>query len=307
MRHAAVAIGVASMLSARSVGASGDVTGSLGRGGAVHGDISRTAGETDRVTIDLDAGATLDLRLTSTFRASLTLTDPDASTIDLGFTSGARLRTSIPIAKSGTHMLAITSADGSQGSYAIVAKTKWMRTVPISGSGEQVIDVPVPAGARIGCTVVAARGAAGLPEVLSLADPNGAELLQGAIAPKGRIAQLRPTSVSIGGIYQLGIAPNDDTSAWAGRVTRIVRRTPSTSLTLANGLDEISFRDDGVGAIFVRHCASCHGFATSYQGVRSEARTALGKMASGSMPPGGGVSRAEVALVRAWISTGLNP
>jgi hypothetical protein len=30
-------------------------------------------------------------------------------------------------------------------------------------------------------------------------------------------------------------------------------------------------------------------------------------MASGSMPPGGGISGGEIGLVRAWISTGLKP
>ena len=45
----------------------------------MHGDISRTARETDRITIDLDAGATLELRLTATFQATLMLTDPDAA------------------------------------------------------------------------------------------------------------------------------------------------------------------------------------------------------------------------------------
>ena len=307
MKYPAIAIAFVLMLSTSPARASEDATGSLGRGGTVHGDISRTAGETDRVTIDLDAGSTLQLRLTSTFQASLALTDPDASPMDLGFTSGTRLRASIPITKSGTHTLAIGSADGSQGNYAIVAKTQWARTIPIVGSGEQVIDVPMPAGARLGCTVGAARGAVSVPQIRGLADPNGSELLQGTITSKGRVARLRPTTVSTSGTYRLAIAPNDETSAWTGHVTRIVPRTPSTSLKLTNGLDEISFRDDGVSAIFTRHCASCHGFATSYRGVRSEARAALGKMASGAMPPGGGISRAEIALVRAWIATGMNP
>jgi mono/diheme cytochrome c family protein len=307
MGIAVITAGFVLLLGTSPARASGDATGDLGHGGTVHGDISRTAGETDRITLDLQAGAALDLRLTATFQATLTLTDADAVPIDLGFTSGMRLHASIPITKSGIHTLAIASADGSQGSYAIVAKTQWARTVPVSGSGEQVIDVPVPAGAKIGCTVGAARGAAGVPQIRSLADPNGTELLQGAITATGRIARLRPTTASTGGTYRLAVAPDDGTSAWTGHVTRIVPRIPPTRLKLANGLDDISFRDDGVQAIFSRHCAPCHGFATSYQSVRSEARVALGKMASGAMPPGGGISRAEVALVRAWISTGMNP
>jgi hypothetical protein len=305
-RRIAIAAGVMLALTA-TARASGDATGSLGAGGTVHGDISKTDGETDRITIDLDAGATLELGLTATFQASLVLTDPDAVPIDLAFTSGSRLRTSITITKSGTHTLAIASADGMQGGYAIVARQKWFHTIPISGSGEQVIDVPVPAGGKVACTVGPASGAVGLPQIRGLADPNGAELLQGTITPRGRIARLKPTTLPTAGSYRLTIAPSDDTSAWIGRVTRIVPRLHSTSLRLANGLDQVSFRGDAVGAVFARHCSPCHGWATSYRGVRSYARTALARMASGSMPPGGGVSGGEIALVRAWIATGMKP
>jgi mono/diheme cytochrome c family protein len=76
---------------------------------------------------------------------------------------------------------------------------------------------------------------------------------------------------------------------------------------LTNGIDPISFRADGVASVFSRHCAGCHGFATSYEGVRGKAQKALGRMTSGSMPPGGGVPPEEIALVRLWIGKGMRP
>jgi len=292
---------------AGSASAGGDASGHLGSGGTARGDISESPGETDRITIDLDAGATLDLTLKATFRASLVLTDPASTPIDLEFAGGTRFRTTVQIVEPGTYQLAISSVDGTQGGYTLIAKERWTRALPISGSGMQVVAVPLPAGSRIACVVAAARGAAAPPEIVGLADPNGASLLQGAIAPKGRAARLAPTTVTGAGIYDLTIAPIDGTSAWVGRVTRIVPHVVPTSLRLANGLTEVSFSGDGVGALFMSRCASCHGFASSYGGVRGHARDALARMASGSMPPGGGVSAAEIGLVRAWIATGTKP
>ena len=78
-------------------------------------------------------------------------------------------------------------------------------------------------------------------------------------------------------------------------------------LHLANGLAAIAFRADGVAAVFARHCASCHAWASSYRGVRSHAFDAIARMTSGSMPPGGGLSGAEIALVKVWISSGRRP
>lgn len=303
----AVVAAVALLAVASSASAAGDASGHLGSGGTVRGDVSKAPGETDRITIDLDAGATLDLTLKATFQASLVLTDPTSTPVDLGFAGGTRFRTRVQIVDPGTYQLAIASVDGTQGGYTIIAKERWARTLRISGSGMQVIGVPVPAGSKVACVVAAARGAAQPPEILGLIDPNGASLLEGAITPKGKTARLAPTAVAAAGIYDLTIAPTDGSSAWAGRVTRILPHVAPTSLNLTNGLTVVSFGADGVGAFFASHCASCHGFASSYAGVRGHARDALARMASGSMPPGGGVSAGDIGLVRAWIATGTKP
>src|SRR6185369_5397550 len=202
--------------------------------------------------------------LKATFQAGLVLTDPTSTPLDLGFAGGTRFHTRVQIVEPGIYQLAISSVDGTQGGYTIIAKERWTRALPISGNGMQVIGVPVPAGSKIACVVAAARGGPMPPEILGLVDPNGASLLEGAITPKGKTARLAPTAVAAAGIYDLTIAPTDGSSAWAGRVTRIVPHVAPTSLGLTNGLTVVSFRADGVGTFFASHCASCHGFASSY-------------------------------------------
>ena len=56
---------------------------------------------------------------------------------------------------------------------------------------------------------------------------------------------------------------------------------------------------------FDRTCAGCHSWARSYTGVRSMAKSAVARMATGNMPRGGPrASPAQVALVKDWIATG---
>ena len=284
-----------------------DAAGSLGGGGTAHGDISKTAGETDRISLDLDEGATLQLTFHAAFVASLALTDPDGTPLDLAFPGGSRLRTNLPVQKTGTYELAIASTDGSQGLYTVIAKQKWARALAIQGTGEQIVGVPMPANSRLGCVVGASQGASGLPQVAQLEDPDGASILAAAIEPRGRVARLAPTATAAAGVYHLTIAPTDGSSGWSGRVTRFVPRVAPTSLRITNGLDKISFRADGVGSFFAHRCASCHGWAASYGGVRRYARVALGRMAGGSMPPGGGLAPSDLGLVKGWISTGMKP
>jgi hypothetical protein len=298
-------LGVAGML--QPAYADGDAFGTLGASGIARGDISSRVGETDRIAIALDAGATLQLSFHASFVADLILSDPEGIAVPLSGSSGARVRANLLVEKAGLYELAISSADGTQGLYTASVKQRWARTFVIQGTGEQIADVPMPAGAKLACVVGPARGATDVPQLLQLEDPGGNALLAGAIAPKGRVTKLPPTVASIAGVYHLTVAPADGTSGWIGRVTRTIPHVVSTSLRLTNGLEQVSFRGDGVGAIFARQCAYCHGWATSLDGVRSRGRTALGKMAGGSMPPGGGIARSELALVKAWIATGMNP
>ena len=161
------------------------------------------------------------------------------------------------------------------------------------------VDFGMPAGGKVGATVASA-------EITQLADPNGLELLATPIVVRGRAAKLPPTSTAVAGTYHLTVTGNAG-GAWTGRITRRVPRLHGTSLRLANGLDAISYRGGGVNDVFQRNCASCHGWASSYSGVRQYAFDAIARMERHIMPPGGGLSAADIALVKAWISTGRQP
>ena len=285
--------------------AEGDATGSLAAGGTAHGDISSRAGEHDGITVDAGQGATLRVSLRASFAARLEVTDPDGA--PAGVASGRRIDLALAVATAGTYTLAVQSADGSQGTYTLAAKPQWPRTIQIAGAGQHAIDVGLPAGAKLSCIVTGARGAAAPPRIVGLDGPDGAPLLAGVIEPRGSIARLGPTVAPTAGIYRLTIAPSDGASAWSGRVVRTLPRLRPVALRLTNGLTPISFRAGGVGAVFAQHCAGCHGWATSLDGVRAYASGALSRMASGSMPPSGGVSAREIALVRTWIATGMRP
>jgi hypothetical protein len=292
---------------AASAFASGDESGSIGAGGTVNGDISKAPGETDRIALQLDAGATLEITLRTTFTATVVVTGPDAIPLALALDGRGRRRGSIVVAAGGAHELAISSADGSQGLYTLIAKQKWPRDIPISGTGTQTIAVGAPAGARLACTVEPANGQSGAPEIAGLVDPDGAAMLASPIPMSGRAAKLPPTTASVAGTYHLTIATTDGASRWVGRITRTVPHTAPVALRLKNGLDTISFRDDGVGGVFARHCASCHDWASSYAGVRLYANAARARIVGGSMPPGGGLTATEIGLVKAWIATGRRP
>jgi mono/diheme cytochrome c family protein len=302
LRAAAVA---ATLLRGGVALAAGDATGRVGPRGTVTGDISRTAGETDRITIDLASGATLLVSFRATFSATLALSDPDGVPVPIALTGGSRGRASVAIARGGTYEVAVASSDGTQGLYRLGLKQTWPRAVPVSGSGSATLDFGMPAGGKMSCVLSPAAGASGPPQITHLVDPGGLEMLPAPVVG-GRVIKLPPTTASVEGMYHLTIDA-DATGAWTGRLLRRVPRVAPETLKLANGLDTVSFRSDGVGAVFSRRCASCHGWAASYGGVRQYARAAVGRMATGVMPPGGGVSSAEVALVKTWIATGMRP
>lgn len=55
---------------------------------------------------------------------------------------------------------------------------------------------------------------------------------------------------------------------------------------------------------FASNCASCHGFASSQGSVQANAGTIASKIQSGQMPPGGGLSSADVSRVVAYLDCG---
>lgn len=301
-RSLAVVLGLTTLAPSVPAFASGDNGGSVGAGGVVRGDISRQTGETDRISIDLTAGVPLRLALSSTFAPSVVLNDPGGAEIPLPPpNAGGGLHVDVPVATPGTYALAVSSADGSQGLYTLRAQPVWERRLHITGTGPVVLDVPMPARRRL-----AGRIGPGV-RILGLQDPGGAPLLRGAIEPGARTTRLPATRTGAAGVYRLALEPIDDGVPWTADLTRLGPLATRGSLRLANGLDPVSFAADGVGRIFSTHCAGCHGWALSYAGVRGSADRAYGKLSSGAMPPGGGVTPLEIELVRLWIKTGERP
>jgi hypothetical protein len=288
--------------------AKGDNAGDLAAGGRVKGDISRDQGETDRITVTLDAGAALTIRFSASFRAHLDVGGPDGSPVDLGLQDGAR--TSVvgrPVATGGAYVVAVSSADGSQGLYTLVVKQAWPRRVTVDGAGRQVVDVAMPANGALAAVVRAAPGASGHPEIVGLDDPADNAILGNPIIATGAAARLPRTTVDASGVYHLTVDATDGASAWKATLTRQVGRSAQASLDLKNGLDQVSFRGDGVGAVFAHRCSSCHGFAASYGGVRGNLGKILPRVSGRSMPPGGGLSDREIALIFSWVRTGRAP
>jgi hypothetical protein len=297
----------ATLLSAGRARAKGDNAGSLGSGGRARGDISKDPGETDRITVDLAAGATLSVVFSASFHAEVSLAGQDGAPVDLGPRKGSAIRAKgIPVPTTGTYAFAVSSTDGSQGLYSLKVTQSWPRVIAVSGSGTSVVDVGMPAGGKIACVVRDTSGAAGEAQILSLRDPGGTNILPQAIGSRGAVARLAPTAAPGAGVYQLTLGTSG-ASAWSARVTREAPPVPQARLVLTNGLNTISFAADGVGGVFLRHCSSCHSWASTYGGVRAYVFGALGRMQSGSMPPSGGVSANEVALVREWVHTGRQP
>jgi len=291
-----------SALSSLPARASGDASGSLGSGGRARGDIARGTGETDRITIDLVEGASLTLRFSAGFQATFVLTDPDGAPVDLGVQTATRVEAAdFPVPATGTYTATIASPDGSQGFYALSVRQLWSRKLTISGTGHMRVDVPMAAGGRLAAVV---HGDAGQPEISALEDPTGAALLTAPILTSGHAAKLPPTTASAGGVYHLTIDTADPASAWTAVVTRTTPASPATHLKLSNGLAVVSYTNDGVGALLAHRCGRCHGWASSYGGARSYIQHAIGRIVAGSMPPDGPLSRADVALIRAWIATG---
>lgn len=298
---------LASLLSLVAVGAvraQGDNAGTLPSDGRVRGDVSMLAGETDRIAFHLDAGANLSLLVTAGFRAAVTLTDPDGNPVDLGSASGTRIVVKDhPIAIGGDYTLAIASADGTQGLYGVTVKQRWARSLAIEGTGPTTVDVAMPAGARFTGVV---HGTAAAPRITSVRGPADDELLTAPIGTGGKVTKLPAITAAVAGTYRLSIAPSD-ASAWSGTVRRALPFAAPARLDLRNGLDAVSFAGDGVGQLFRNRCSGCHGWAGSYGSVRGYASRAIGRIKAGIMPPGGGLSKADIALVQAWISTGKNP
>lgn len=302
---AALAVAVALVPAPRSAQGATDAVGNLASGGSAKGDISKRAGETDTITVDLVAGTTVDFRWTPGFVATVGFFDPNQQPVDLGFDgSRAAALSGWPVPATGRYQFRIASADGSQGTYRLSVLPAWDRKLTFEGTGQQTFDVPMPAASTLKGKVEPQPGASN-PSILSLLSPADEELLVNPVIGSPGLAKMRPVQCMTQGVYRFTATATAGTQEFVATLKRHTLRIPMTRIDIRNGLDQISYANDGIEDYFDLRCASCHSWASSYAGVRSFATLALGRMRSGSMPQGGPrADAATIDLVAEWIKTG---
>lgn len=300
-----LAAGAALAAGLRPAEGASNATGDLANGGTAVGDISKTAAETDTITVNLSAGSRIDVKWTSGFPANVGVSDPSGAPIALGLDATRSQTVSAwLVPASGSYRFTISSSDGSQGTYTLLVKPYWDKKVVVDGTGETTIDVPMPAAGVVKGKVQPLPGASN-PSILSLMSPAGAELLLAPVVGSTGLAKLKPVSCDTAGVYHLTAAAAAGTQEFRATLSRKAPRIALAKIDLRNGLDQISYATGGVADYFDKRCASCHSWAGSYAGVRAYINLSLGKMRSGSMPPGGPRADGDtLALMNEWIKTG---
>jgi hypothetical protein len=235
----------------------------------------------------------------------VSLLDPVGNPVDVGI-NGVRA-TRVPawsVPATGHWQILVSAPAGSQGNYKLTVTSKWDRLVPLTGADTTTFDVAMPAGAYIRGVLRAAPDA-NFPEFLSFESPSGVEMLAAAVHGPRRAVAWRGVATTESGIHKLTTTAGGDSRAYTGTLIRRVPRVRPTKIDVRNGIDPISYTDDGVGAYFRSRCAPCHSWAATYSGNAAYARKSLGMMSTGKMPRGG--PRADLAtldLVAQWILTG---
>jgi hypothetical protein len=290
---------------ARPARAASSATGELTQGGTALGDVSKSAGETDVIGVDLEQGANIDVRWTAGFDAAVSLLDPDGHVVPLGLgdpRSSKVLGWTVPA--TGHWRFQVSSSDGTQGNYRLIVTPKWRRTIAVAGVDATTFDVPMPAGGFVRGVLRAARDAS-FPEFLSFRSPGGVELLPDAVHGPARAVRWKGVATTESGVHKLTAAAGGASRAFTGTLIRRAPRFHATRINLRNGIDSVSYLNDGVADYFKHSCAPCHDWATTYSGTRGYASTALSSMRSGQMPLGGPpAGAATLELVSQWILTG---
>jgi hypothetical protein len=302
---AAVAAAIASLPLRPARGATG-TTGELAQGGTARGDISKTAADVDKIGVQLVAGSQIDVRWSSGFPGDVHFFGPDGLEIALGLDAGKSASvTAWPVPADGRYEFRIASADGSQGLYTLKVTPRWAKTVELTGSGDTTFDVLMPALSSLKGKVESLPGASN-PSVLSLRSPADVELLVNPpLVGSPGLAKMKSVDCPAAGVYRFTATATAGTLDFAATLKRRARPIPLTRVNIRNGLDQISYANDGVEAYFDARCASCHSWASSYTGVRAFATLALGRMKTGNMPLGGPrADAATISLVQEWIQTG---
>lgn len=301
----------AALCGAPAQGAPGPQTAELGGGGTVRGDISMEPGDEDVVGIDLDEHARLDVSLQSDFSATTRLTGPDGTTRFTFVPGYSKILTNFRVKDAGRYHIRIASSDGTQGAYTLRAVEHWPTKV-ISGTfTDPSMTLRVPEGGSVAATFAAKPAKSWDPQIASLVAPDQSQVLAAPVAGAKGTVRLPKTVVAAAGDYVLAVGGGLPGAKYHATVTVKGPKVPTKSVDVRNGLTPVptvSFAQDGVGAIFYYNCSFCHGWAGSYAGVAPRARTSFAYIRSGAMPRGlPHLKPVGVALIQAWISTGMNP
>ena len=302
---AVAAAAIASLAMRPAHGATG-TTGELGQGGTAKGDISKTAGDIDKIGVQLVAGTQIDVRWTGGFTGDVHFFDPDGLEVDLGFAAGKSDSVSAwPVPANGRYEFRIASADGTQGFYTLKVTQSWAKTVEFTGTGDSTFEVLMPVSSSLKGKVETLPGASN-PSLVSLRSPADEEmLLNPPLVGTPGVVKMKSIACPATGRYRLSVTASGGTQEFAVTLKRRTPPIPITRINIRNGLDQISYANDGVENYFDLRCASCHSWAGSYAGVRAYANLALSRMKSGNMPQGGPRADAgTISLVTEWIQTG---
>lgn len=307
---ATAAAGLAAFLGSHAAIGEGSVLGDLKAGGSATGDISKAAGEVDRIGIDLADGATLTAKFTADFNAKIDLLDPNEGDTTANFGTGAvRTLNAWPATSSGKFHFRIASADGSQGTYTLTASVKWPAKLARTGASGDTISIGLPAGATLKGKIAASPAKSWTPQILSVLAPSGTGLLASAITGKNGVAKLPAVKATEAGTHVVAVGGGTAGGQFTANLTCKAPKVKAVKLALSNGLTPVSYAQDGIGQMLADHaCTACHSWATAYATAKQHAAAALPRVTTGQMPVSGAkLTASEIALFRQWIATGMAP
>ncbi len=286
----------------------GPETAELGPGGRVLGDISSTPGEEDRIGIDLLAGSSLSLKFVPKFASTFSLVDPEGDAVTLPASKKRKTTAKgLPIEKSGRYEFRIAATDGGQGSYSLSAKPEWNKSLKVEGTSGDTVEFIVPVGTQVKGTVKAVKSPGYVPRIDGLTGPTG-ELVPEPLDGRRSRVKLPTVTATAYGRHSLTIGASAGAGSFRAAVKLKVPKTETRTLNIRNGINSVSFTDDGVAQVFKNRCASCHSHnhasLATYGGAKRQASDSLRRMRSGNMPRGSGMPASEIALVEQWIKTG---
>jgi hypothetical protein len=290
--------------------AEGPQTAELGDGGKVKGDISNTIGEEDRIGVDLVAGCELYIKFVPKFKPDFTFFDPRGGKITLAESKGGKtIAKGLLIEETGRYEFLIKALDGTQGLYVLTAKPVWPGKIKLEGNDGDSFEIVMPVGARIKGAVKAVKSPGFVPRIDFLSAPGGADLFGPQDGRRGK-ATMPWVDATEYGTYAFSVGATSGNGAFRAVLKRKVPKLVASSLDVRNGINTISFSNDGVGDVFKRRCASCHShnhaWAGKYAGAKARAIESFGRIRSGNMPPDGKIPASEISLIEQWIKTGRN-